>query len=197
MAKKGAKQKNVVPIQSVVKSNEIDYDKLADAIVRANHTIEAEKRERAEKEIEEWRKTIGVRDYPHRPIRQALNNTASVFRMMFIKRDKATTSKATYSLIRVYAEWSFSAVKWLLYIISAILVLYGVNTAIHSDWMRMATHLVYALLTFVMARLFRIAGFEVSNMRDRSEVLAISSTIAAIAALMVAIAALVVEVLIK
>lgn len=197
MGKKPSKQKKATAGTPVVMTSEIDYDKLANAIVRAHYAIENEKREQENREAEEWRKAMGVKDFPQRPIRQFLNNVAIVIRMMFIKRSDATTGGATYSLIRMFSESFFGIVKWVLYLIAIVLLVLGIHNANQHIWISMVLFVLYSMLAFLFARLFRIAGFEVSNMHNREEIRSVSSTIAAIMALMVSIVGIVAGVLLK
>lgn len=210
MGKKTSKQqkKAAVGMPTVIAS-EIDYDKLAEAIVRAHDTIENEKQKQADREAEQWRKKMGVKVFPDRPIRQFLNDMTMVKSMVFIKRSDATTGGATYSLIRQFSEFFFGAVEWALYLIAIILFACGIyNAFLHpllSTHPQLSTHpllstvlfVVHSLLALLFARLFRIARFEVGNMQEREEILSVSSTIAAIMALIVSIVNLVVGVLLR
>ena len=203
MGKKSSKQKRTAVGTPVVMTSEIDYDKLADAIVRAHYAIENEKQKQADREAEQWRKKMGVKVFPDRPIRQFLNDMTMVKSMVFIKRSDATMGGATYSLIRQFSEFFFGAVEWALYLIAIILFACGIyNAFLHPQ---LSTHpllstalfVVHSLLALLFARLFRIARFEVGNMQEREEILSVSSTIAAIMALIVSIVNLVVGVLLK
>lgn len=194
MAKKSLKNKSTQDVRQNMQPSGVDYDKLADAIVRAHKTIEDEKREKINAEMEKWRKTIGFQEYPKRPIKQFCNDVGCFYRMATMKREDATTGKATYSLLQFSAGLTFSVIKFFLYALSLAFLIVTIRLGIDHNWIRMGTDLMCCVMMFVLARMFRIAGFEIENMRDRAEILAITSTTAAMAALIIAVFTLLVEV---
>ena len=189
-----AKDAGVNHVTNVVN---IDYDKLADAIVRAHSRIEEEKSKAHNRDWAEWRLEIGLKDYPKHPIRQFFNSFSSVIRAIFISRSKVRTKRTTYILIQMATEGTFSVLKLLLYVLTTLFGIQAYCYGIEYKWLPMFTSAGMCLSAFMFARLLRLAGFEISNMKDREEILTISSSVASIAAVVLAIVAIILQVVIK
>ena len=169
---------------------EIDYDKLAQAIVKANQLSKEEEKaaiENAKKEIIANRmKALGEKDFSHikngiwRSIRTTLNKAKVFLRLLFVPKEIAKNLSAVDSLFKLIASLFFGVVRMVLYLIVGYFVIF---TFVH----KMPILLLYGVSIFILAQLVRIAQIEVEHMEDRGYLMAISGTIIAIASLVVAI----------
>ena len=169
---------------------EIDYDKLAQAIVKTNQLSKEEEKaaiENAKKEIIANRmKALGEKDFSHikngiwRSIRTTLNKAKVFLRLLFVPKEIAKNLSAVDSLFKLIASLFFGVVRMVLYLIMGCFVIF---TFVH----KMPILLLYGVSIFILAQLVRIAQIEVEHMEDRGYLMAISGTIIAIASLVVAI----------
>lgn len=180
-----------------IKHDEIRCDELTNAIVKAHRTIEEEKTKQADEELKKWRELLGIEEFSHHPIKQFFSEAKSIGRMLVIKREKINTLRATYSLIKILMMLSLVVIKWFLYVLVVTEIIRAVGYGVRNDWVRMISAFLYGISAIIAAGFLRIVGIEVENMRNRVEILSISSTLAAISASLAAIATLVVEVLLK
>jgi ABC-type multidrug transport system fused ATPase/permease subunit len=169
---------------------EIDYGKLAEAIVKATQLSKDAESRAAEKEYEEMIKkrmeSLGEKDFSHikcwlwRNVRTILNKGVVFLKVLFVPREIAKTISAVDSLFKLITTFFFGLTRIILYILAAYLL---VQTLIQGSLL----FLPYAFVIFVFAQLIRIAQIEVEYMEDRGYLMAISSTIIAIASLVIAI----------
>ena len=186
------KQPQTIQIDELEIENrvDIDYDKLAKAIVKANQMSKEEEKaaiENANKEIIANRmKALGEKDFSHikngiwRSIRTALNKAKVFLRLLFVPKEIAKNLSAVDSLFKLIASLFFGVVRMVLYLIVGCFVIF---TFVH----KMPILLLYGVSIFILAQLVRIAQIEVEHMADRGYLMAISGTIIAIASLVVAI----------
>ena len=169
---------------------DIDYDKLADAIVKANQRIEKEHDENYDKEWEVWRASIGVKDCKGNVVRQFINNLACFFRILIMGRKKAKTLNTTYLLIQYFTAKVFSLIKLFFYGFAIVMIVAAIKMTIDGMWIQAIVSMGLSVVLITIAALFRIAGYEIENLKKREEILAISSTVTAIVAAIIALVAL-------
>ena len=186
------KQPQTIQIDELEIENrvDIDYDKLAKAIVKANQMSKEEEKaaiENANKEIIANRmKALGEKDFSHikngiwRSIRTALNKAKVFLRLLFVPKEIAKNLSAVDSLFKLIASLFFGVVRMVLYLVVGCFVIF---TFVH----KMPILLLYGVSIFIFEQLVRIAQIEVEYMEDRGYLMAISGTIIAIASLVVAI----------
>lgn len=168
----------------------IDYDKLAQAILKANQLnkeAETAAAEKAQKEIIANRmQALGEKDFSHinngicRTIRIMLNKVMVFLRLLFVPKEIAKNLSAVDSLFKLITSLFFGIVRMILYIVVGCLVVF-------TFIQKAPLLLLYAVGLFMFAQLFRIAQIEVEYMEDRGYLMAISGTIIAIASLVIAI----------
>lgn len=195
--RKKQKKKNKQEIKGPVfssKSNQIalDQESLTEAIVKAYQIIEEQKVEKevelAEKAKKEWQKIIGQKEYPDnekwyiKRIHAVRNNLALLWKILFFKAENVKDLRTTLGLMRLLVIGIFSICKWCLYVIS-LAILYA---TFQKDAV-VIINLIMAFTTWVFARLFRIASFEVEKIKDGNISIAIFSGCISFVAMVIAI----------
>lgn len=160
---------------------EIDYDKLADAIVKAqniaNMQNEQSKQDMAEKERQEIirrrKDYLKEKDFSYtkcrfwRAIRTALNRLRVFKRLLFIPKKQIKLFSAIDGLISSFTTG-------LLFIVRIILYFFAGGFIISIFWGNdIFTSLSIAFTIFVFAQLVRIAQYEVERLKDRDYILAL------------------------
>lgn len=156
---------------------EIDYDKLAEAIVKSNRMIEQDEKHQEDKArqdvIQQRKKYLKEKDFSHiknpiwRGIRTFLNRIRVIKRLLFIPKIEITKFSAIDGLICLFTTVMLYIFRIVLYVISAALllsILWGNNALVAIS---------FAFLTFVFAQLFRIAQYEVDRIKNRDYLLAL------------------------
>ena len=168
----------------------LDYDKLAQAIVKANQLHKERESLAAEKAQQEIiakrRSALGEKDFSHihnclwRSIRTAVNHVIVFLRLLFVPKDIAKDLSAVDSLFKLITSMFFGLARMILYIITGICAVYALIQ-------KLPVLILYGIAIFMFAQLIRIAQIEVEHMEDRGYLMAITGTIIAIASLVVAI----------
>ena len=177
---------------------EINYDKLAEAVVCATERLEEKKDKKKEEENNlqkaEWDRILKQKMYPEnkkwlqRKLHQFRNEFMAYIVLSFFKEKNTRDAIATLTLIRLATETMFSCVKWILYFFSIMFIYsFCVNSANN------VILLAFAFLAWTIARIIRIAVFEIKKMKDSNLILNIFSGSISFVALIVAIVAIVVS----
>ena len=183
------KEKTAVHIDTL--NLEIDYDKLADAIVRAqakyNKELQQQEEDVRKEQIQIRNTVLGRKDYTNekrwffRKVKEAWNNVQMVFRILFIPKAHAQYLSGVNMLFRGVTESIFALARYGLYIV-AIALLYNFIFV-----KQLADYLIYAVVAFLYAQIFRLVQFEVERIKDREYVLAIFGAIISVIGLAVSI----------
>lgn len=151
---------------------DIDYDKLAEAFVKAQKKI----KDTEEKEIEnqlkddrkEWLKIIGYVEYPEsekwllKRWHSAKNDLAIFKSIITFKAKDAKKPRLTFELIRLGTSMIYGLSSLILYIIALFFLC--------TLFLLTGFDKVYSLLAipaFLFARIIRIAELEVENLKDK------------------------------
>lgn len=186
----------------------IDYDKLAEAIVKANRIIKEDEQDLAlkqkEQENKEWNETLGYKIYPEdetgiKKVLHSLRNSIVVCWNSFnLNPRKIKDDTVVFLLMQSVVSLFFSVLKIILYLGSALFLLLFVLSFI-PDYAWPISHKIMSLLIsiflFIYGRMFRLAACEIDNMTDRQYVVGIFSGLSAFLALIVAIISLIVAVM--
>ncbi len=162
---------------------EIDYEKLAEAILKANDM--QKKREIWEKgnATKEWQKSIGVRDYsdkkwPVRMIGAVVNYLSVAWNLVFFSRKKRVGTSVTTNFFRMISVTFFNLIKlafWLVAIIVIAACFY--HPVIEPE---MSYYIFLGLIAFVailFASLFRVMAIEIDQISDRERILGIFAAV--------------------
>lgn len=165
----------------------IDYEKLADAIVRAHDRIEKKKQNEIAEERRILRESVGLKE-DKRGFAHAFNVFLAFFRFLFMGEKKIRTLNITYGLIQEFTGLAFKSVEIASWLVVLLIAISAYNSSIS------ALQIGLGFLLFVTARVFHIAKVEVEKMNNRQEIIAIASAVAAIFAAVIAVVALIIEV---
>ena len=171
--------------QAIVKAQEqADKDVIKNAVIAANDELENRKVLELEKANEEWQNSLGfnknenIKNY---------NIIKVLFKILFLKKEKAKFSVANNILVKMVLIISYWILEWLIYFGIVILI---VATIIGKS-LTMVTFLILAgVIAFIFARIVRIARFEVDNINDKDYLVSLLSSITSVIAMVVAIIAL-------
>lgn len=167
----------------VIKVNnpDFDYDKLAEAIVKAQQKAEEQKEIERQQEEEKLREeTISIRreilkdkDYSNtknrflRRIKTLINQVLVVFRILFIPKKKIKFFSAIDGLISSFTIGLLFVVRIILYVFSILFV----SIAFRGGDITFSILIAFSI--FVVAQFIRIAQYEVERLKDRDYVLAL------------------------
>lgn len=192
------KQNNQKKQKEITQVNEIEESALTQAIVRAYQIIEKNKKEEearlANQAKKEWQRVIGQKEYPDnekwfwKKIHTIRNNWNAMWSLFFFKSENVRDIRTTLGLMQLAVIGIFTICKWCLYFISlAMVYLILINGA------DVVSHLPFAFVTWMFARVFRIAVFEIEKMKDGNLLIAIFSGCISFAAMVVAVITLLVD----
>ena len=178
MANRRAKKKQQPKPQNYIENinADIDYDKLAKAIVNAQNQVDEDKakeqdRQREER-LKEWHKIVRYKECSENSgkIKVFLYNIRNAFcgfySLITFKRGNAKNDHTTFSLLQFATSSLFDIIQLLLYIITVFIVVAVIQNN-KPIW------LIYGLGSFTFARMFRVASFEIDNIKDRQYLIAI------------------------
>ena len=180
-----------------VQTVEIDYDKLAQAIVNAQEKTDKEaiknaviaahdeldnrKTKECEKANAEWQKALGL------SVNEKPNELKVLFKILFLRKEKAKFNVANNVLVKIALILSYIAFEFLIY---AGIVLF-VIVSILSKSLTMIMFLVpMGFIAFLFARIIRIARFEIDSINDKDYLVNLLSNNVSVIAMIVAIVAL-------
>ncbi len=189
--------------QTIIVKQEIDYDKLTEAIIKAQKAIkddENEKiKEQEKQERENWRKAIGYKEYNDdkakfylKALHRIRNFFSVLFHFIFFSEKKATSDTVTFGLIQMTTSGIFQLCSMLLVLISFLFVLmsFGIVQEMKFIFKFQPIYLGYALPTFMFSKFFKIASFEVAKLKDKNYLIAIFSATTCFFAMVFALIAL-------
>lgn len=178
---------------------EFDYEKLAKAIVHAQTEAEIlrekEKEKLAEEQHRQWLKVLGQKTYLKencitRILHRWRNNIVGFFKIMFLSRKKAQGDRATFVLLQLGLSLLFGAVKLFCYLMTIFFIAIGIYSFVQKTLDFSLLPFLYAIPTFILGRVFRIAKFEIEKMTDRNYMLSILSAVTALIAMIITLVAL-------
>ena len=181
---------NNYTVEKIESKIELDYSKLAQAVLDAEQMRQQAEEKLAEEKRQEILKqrveALGEKDFSYiknwfvRNLRTALNKLAVFIRLLFVPKEIAKNISAVDSLFRAATSGLFFIIRIVLYVITAVL-LYLLVTELNL------VYFLYGIAAFVSAQIFRIAQIEVDYMKDREYLMAIFASIIAIVSLAVTI----------
>lgn len=186
----------------IIKQSEcLDYEKLAKAICDAQVSAEKNKQmeteEKRKKAIADWQKALGLVNYEksdkkYKNFWNSIKNGVSVFwNMMTLKRKYAKTDATTFALLGMALNSVFALIKWMLYLVSIVFMASSFYSFDDRKIISFEIAFVfYGVFSFVLARLVRVAQFEVYNMVEREYLMGLLSAVTSFVAVIIALIAL-------
>ena len=165
---------------------EIDYDKLADAIVKAKRIEkEAEEREKAAA-LAKWRTEVGYNEHKNKKgfskkFFCACNRVKVVWNIMFISKKKHIATSPTSSFIQGLTASFFNLIQWILTVFTIgfiVAIFYHPNIQYGVVEYFMCGS--FALLSFMLSRIFRLMSIEIEQMSNREQVLGVFTAVVSV-----------------
>ena len=162
---------------------EIDYEKLALAIVRAKKIEQELEEKQKAKERAEWQKSIGYN--PHddkRGIKKKVfvlgNGIKVFFNLMFFSKKKKLKVSATSAVMQSMTAMFFHLVKFMLWVLA---VAFLSVVLCHGNKMFGITEFLYytgfACIAFVLSCIFRLMAIEIEQMSDGERIIGIFTAV--------------------
>ena len=165
---------------------EIDYDKLADAIVKAKKIEkEAQAREKAAARAK-WRAEVGYNEHKNKKgfskkFFCVCNRIKVVWNIMFISKKKHIATSPTSTFIQGLTSSFFVLIQWLL---TAFAICFLIALAYHpsiqygiGEYFACGS---FTLLAFMLSRVFRLMAIEIEQMSNREQVLGVFTAVVSV-----------------
>lgn len=204
MANKRTKKKQQSKSQNYIENInvDIDYDKLAKAIIKAQNQVDEDKAKEHERQkeerLKEWHKIVHYKECPEnsgrtkRFLYSIRNAILGFWSLCTIKKENINEDKMTFALLQLAGSSIFSVISFLLYIITFAIIVFLLSDSMNDNILANAQPVfaVYAILTLLFASIFRIAAFEIEKIKNKDYLISIISVTTSIVAMIVAIIAL-------
>ena len=162
---------------------EIDYDKLAQAIVKAKQIEEEIAAKKKAADLEEWKRSLGVNNHEDKKeIKKKLFvffNRAKVFlNLIFFSKKKKVRVSMTGAFMQSITAMFFHMIKVMLWILSLAFIsvcIYHANMAF--DLLNYVYYIGFAIIAFMLASIFRLMAIETEQITDRERVLGIFTAV--------------------
>lgn len=196
------KDTNIINIEELEIENdvEIDYDKLALAIVKAKQIEKQNEEQEKIAALAKWRKEMGYNEHADKKglIRKVLrffNWIKVTWNLMFISEKKHIEASPTVALIQEGMVKFFQLIQWTLTAMAVCLIgLIIFSPDVEYTIIQYFLLAVYAIISFVFSRIFRLMAIEVKQMSNREQVLGIFAAVLAVVPLIEMVVKLFVEV---
>lgn len=162
---------------------EIDYDKLAQAIVKAKQIEEEKLAEKKAADLEEWQKCLGVNSHEDKKgLKKRLyvlgNNTKVIFNLIFFSKKKKVKVSMTGAFMQGLTAMFFHLIKVMLWILSLAFIsvcIYHGNMAF--SLLNYVYYIGFAIIAFMLASIFRLMAIETEQITERERVLGIFTAV--------------------
>lgn len=184
MAKKKDKPQVISNIQEL--NLEIDYDKLAEAIVKAKQIEEENATKKKAEELAAWRRSIGKKDHEDKKglmkkIFVVCNRIKVSTKIIFYPKKKKLYNSMTGAFMQGITTAFFNLIKWFLWLLSAAFILsIFLHGEVEFTILDYITCVGRAILAFVVAGIFRLMAIETEQLTDRERILGIFTAVVAV-----------------
>lgn len=181
MAKKKEKTQVINNIQEL--NLEIDYDKLAQAIVKAKQIDEENAAKKKAADLEEWKKSLGVNKHEDKKgIKKKIyvfcNNVKVFFNLIFFSKKKKVRVSMTGAFMQSITAAFFHLIKVMLWILSLAFIsvcIYHGNMAF--SLLNYVYYIGFAIIAFMLASIFRLMAIETEQITERERVLGVFTAV--------------------
>lgn len=168
---------------------EIDYDKLANAIVKANEISEEQKvkseKAKQEQRQTDWRKALLGKKYDKGTSNDAPNYWETFWGLMLFKKEYATGDNAVYALLKLGGCFLLFLYEYLFYFLSyvPIKIAIGDFSLSLSQLTKVGACFGLLLLFLIIARVIRVARLQIKNCENGQFVVAAFNSLVAFTAM--------------
>jgi hypothetical protein len=186
------------PRSTVSIDTHLSKDDLKQVLIDTYHDIESGKDRKKHDAKIEWQHKMGLdrkstaKNSVIRSVQSFWYDLFAFFKLIYVKKQDVSEDMATTGLIKLTLKLIFFILQISL-IIAAIGFIVVPILNIYQSGVTITTGIFLAVFAFILSRLFRIAGFEIENIKERDYLVALFSGITSFAALIIAIIALVKE----
>ena len=165
---------------------EIDYDKLAAAIVKAKKIEKENEEQEKAAALTKWRAEVGYNEHKNKKGLSkkffcACNSIKVVWNIMFISKKKHIAASPTSAFIQELTSSFFVLIKWLL---TAFAICFLIAFAYHPNIQYGVGEYFmcgsFALLSFMLSRVFRLMAIEIEQMSNREQVLGVFTAVVSV-----------------
>lgn len=182
---------------------DIDYEKLADAIVHASHKIEQEKEEKLQEEQSiqknNWELALKCKRYNgtnvfHKIFDCLTRPFRTIWGILTFRKKDATFENATYALFRMCNEYLLASYQYLFYFLTLCCGICILGYDVVSQYVNIGigVYISFLVLFLIIAQTIRIAKLEAMNSQNKETIKIIFDSIVSFTAMVFAIAAVLV-----
>ena len=191
MAKKKEKSQVINNIENL--NLEIDYDKLAQAIVKAKQIEEENAAQKKAADLEEWKRSLGVNKHEdkkgiEKKIYVFCNNVKVFFNLIFFSKKKKVQVSMTSAFMQSITAAFFHVIKDILWILSLAFIgicIYHGNMAF--GLLNYVYCIGFAIIAFMLASIFRLMAIETEQITERERVLGVFTAVMSVIPMIVTI----------
>lgn len=185
-----SKNKNTVVIR-----NRTDYDKLAEAIVKAelkvDDELELKKAAEYEKLQEEWQTNLGL----DKEKSGLINDFKVLKNIVFMKKEKAIALAANNALLKMILIGTYRVFEILIYLTAVISL--AIAILIKANALTISFAIIMIFLGILIARIIRVARFEIDNITDKNYLTTLFAAVMSFIAIVVSTVAIVISMIYK
>lgn len=193
--RKCCRNKRNVPAARLKENNiDFDYDKFAEAIIKAENKITEEKIRKQKEENDEfqknWEKALGLKQNDQNEILKEIFQFWNVFiGIITFKKKNIIGENAIYILFKLINSFLLGLYQLILYLITIILTKnYIINPIISKTFSVKNLYLaVLILFSFIFAQLIRIAKLEMENSTDKDAIMSVFNAVIAFTAMILTV----------
>lgn len=167
-------------------NNEIDYDKLAEAIVKAQQKAKEQQIKEKEQAFIEWRAELGYKEHNDKHgLRKMLlvigNRFIYAFRLMFVSKKRKIETSFSAIFVQTLLVGFFNFLKHATLISSILFIGFMFyHPEIDFEKYHYIILSVLAILSFLYSRFFRLISIEIDQMNDKEQLLSLFTAVVAI-----------------
>lgn len=167
-------------------NNEIDYNKLAEAIVKAQKIEKEQQIKEKEQAFVEWRNSLGYKEYSNKNkiAKKFLtfgNRIKVLFKLMFLPKNKRIETSFSAIFLQTLLMGFFNFLKHATLISSILFIGFMFyHPEIDFEKYHYIVLSVLAILSFLYSRLFRLISIEIDQMNDKEQLLSLFTAVVAI-----------------
>ena len=194
--RKCCRNKRNIPAAGLNENNiDFDYDKFAEAIIKAENKITEEKIRKQKEEDEEfqrkWEKALWFNKIKTKcPIINFIYNNFLLYLIVclgiiFFKKKNILKENATYILFKIlniFLLWTYQIILGLASIISLYYLL-----TIHSNYFWNIASILVIFFSIIIIRLIRITKLEMENCTDKEAIMSVFNAVIAFTAMILTV----------